>query len=108
MSTLSYMAKSSYSGRLEKLPRSVCTEARRYSRNCDTLMGMAGSSKTIGNLREEILAMAPLKAPVVISGETGTGKELAARALHMHGKYSDGPFVALNCGALPQNMAEDI
>ena len=108
MSALSNVAKTGFSGRLEEAPRPVQKEASQYSCTCNEELGMAGSSKTMCKLREEILAMAPLGAPVVVSGETGTGKELTARALHLHGKSGNGPFVAVNCGALPETLAEDI
>ncbi|CAN0601596.1 unnamed protein product, partial [Ectocarpus sp. 12 AP-2014] len=46
------------------------------------------------------------KATVLIQGESGTGKELVARAIHYSGKYSRAPFVAVNCGAIPENLQE--
>jgi two-component system response regulator AtoC len=49
---------------------------------------------------------APLPVPVLVQGETGTGKELVARALHSFGANPEGPFVALNCGAIPDTLLE--
>ncbi|NEX47283.1 sigma-54-dependent transcriptional regulator [Pseudotabrizicola algicola] len=69
---------------------------------------LLGQSRAIRALRDRIAALAPLDVDVVISGETGTGKELAARALHAGGPRADGPFVAINCAALPDGMAEFI
>ena len=50
--------------------------------------------------------MAPTTTPVLVTGESGTGKELLARALHELGPNPGGPFVAVNCGALPRELAE--
>lgn len=50
--------------------------------------------------------IAPTRIPVLISGESGTGKELFAELLHRRGTHPDGPFVAVNCGALPRELAE--
>ena len=47
------------------------------------------------------------EAPVLIGGETGTGKELVARAIHYLGPRADGPFVPVNCGALPDHLVEN-
>jgi DNA-binding NtrC family response regulator len=51
--------------------------------------------------------MAAFDAPVLIEGETGTGKELAARAIHYRGKRRGGPFVPVNCGAIPDTLVEN-
>lgn len=65
-----------------------------------------GESRAIRMLRQDIAALAPLDIDVVVTGETGTGKELVARALHAQGPRAQGPFVAVNCAALPEAMAE--
>ncbi|PJF08787.1 sigma-54 dependent transcriptional regulator [Pseudorhodobacter sp. MZDSW-24AT] len=67
---------------------------------------LLGQSRALSGLRDRIAALAPLEVDVVITGETGTGKELAARALHAGGARAHGPFVAINCAALPEAMAD--
>jgi DNA-binding NtrC family response regulator len=71
-------------------------------------LGIVGGSSAMRLVRDEIARLARLRAPVLVTGETGTGKELAARALHSCSPRSSGPFVALNCGSLTQSLAEDI
>jgi DNA-binding NtrC family response regulator len=67
---------------------------------------LIGRSKVIRTLRRQLERLAVLPLPVLIHGETGTGKELAARTLHEFGEHRDGPFVALNCGAIPDGLFE--
>ncbi|CAA9889194.1 Two component, sigma54 specific, transcriptional regulator, Fis family [Candidatus Methylobacter favarea] len=54
----------------------------------------------------ELPSFAVTSEPVLIQGETGTGKELVAKALHGLGSHAEGPFVAVNCGAIPENLLE--
>lgn len=67
-----------------------------------------GRSRAMQQFRKRISVLASVDLDVLITGETGTGKELAARAIHAASSRSDGPFVALNCAALPETMAETI
>ncbi len=65
-----------------------------------------GQSKAIEHIRKMVKKLARSQAPVYISGESGTGKELAARMIHLQGPRKDGEFVAVNCGAIPQELME--
>ncbi|HZH08599.1 MAG TPA: sigma-54 dependent transcriptional regulator [Lautropia sp.] len=67
---------------------------------------MIGRSPAVEAVRASIAQMARSMAPVAISGESGTGKELAARLIHQMGARPRGPFVAVNCGAIPENLME--
>ena len=53
-----------------------------------------------------IRKVAPTTAPVLILGESGTGKEMVAQALHRRGPQNDGPFIAINCNTIPENLLE--
>ncbi|WP_136255002.1 sigma-54-dependent transcriptional regulator [Onishia niordana] len=64
------------------------------------------SSPRLATLIREARRMAPLDAPLLIEGETGTGKELLARACHLASHRGQAPFMALNCAGLPESMAE--
>ncbi|CAH2030693.1 sigma-54-dependent transcriptional regulator [Trichlorobacter ammonificans] len=68
--------------------------------------GLVGRSPAMLDLYDRISRVAGLKTTVLIQGESGTGKELVARALHADGDRADRPFVAVNCGALPENLLE--
>lgn len=67
---------------------------------------MVGNHRTIQRVRALIEKVAPTESTVLILGETGTGKELASRAVHDQSNRRDKPFVAINCGALPENLIE--
>lgn len=67
---------------------------------------MIGTSAAIQKVTEVIDRVKNNSATVFISGESGTGKELVARAIHYMGKYAAAPFVAVNCGAIPESLLE--
>ncbi|MGE3180432.1 MAG: sigma-54-dependent transcriptional regulator [Phycisphaerae bacterium] len=67
---------------------------------------LIGRSLPMQDAYKLIARYAASESPVLIEGETGTGKELAARAIHHFGGRSEGPFVAVNCGAIPENLIE--
>jgi two-component system response regulator PilR (NtrC family) len=67
---------------------------------------MIGDSSAIGELRRMIDKVARSQAPVHITGESGTGKELVARMIHEQGAQAEGPFVPVNCGAIPSELME--
>jgi DNA-binding NtrC family response regulator len=68
------------------------------------MLGMVGHSTVMQTLRRQITRLAPLPAPVLVTGETGTGKELVARALHDVSPRARHPFVALNASAFPPTL----
>lgn len=68
--------------------------------------GIIGRSEPMLAVFRKILQYGPAEAPVLVTGETGTGKELVARALHFRSRRSDKPFVALNCTALNEELFE--
>jgi len=72
----------------------------------DVLPVLLGDSALMKQTRQMIDRLARSQAPVHISGESGCGKELAARLMHMKGPRSDQPFVPVNCGAIPENLME--
>lgn len=68
--------------------------------------GIIGTSPEIQTVFTAIRKVATTDAPVLILGESGTGKEMAAQAIHRRSRRKDGPFVAINCGAIPANLLE--
>ncbi|WP_022959497.1 sigma-54-dependent transcriptional regulator [Spongiibacter tropicus] len=67
---------------------------------------LLGESEQIRRLREQINKLARSQAPVYISGESGSGKEVVARLIHANGPRSNAPFVPVNCGAIPGELVE--
>jgi DNA-binding NtrC family response regulator len=65
-----------------------------------------GKSRVMQNVYKEIGRVAALPVTVLLRGETGTGKELVARAIHQYGDRAAGPFIAINCAAIPENLLE--
>ena len=67
---------------------------------------LLGESPLMEDIRRMIRKLARSQAPVAIGGKSGTGKELVARLIHEHGPRADGPFVPVNCGAIPSELME--
>jgi two-component system response regulator HydG len=67
---------------------------------------LVGRSPAMRRMYDTLLRTAATETSVLVTGESGTGKELAARALHDKGRRAGGPFVAINCGALPESLLE--
>ena len=68
--------------------------------------GMVGTSKVMKGVFSLAGKVAPYSTTILITGENGTGKELVARGIHLAGKAKDAPFVAVNCGSIPENLLE--
>lgn len=68
--------------------------------------GFIGRSPAMQGVYDQILRIASSKAPVFITGESGTGKEVCAQALHARSNRADGPFIAINCSAIPADLIE--
>jgi DNA-binding NtrC family response regulator len=69
----------------------------------ESMIGQSGPMQNVFDLIEDV---APMNSTVLITGETGTGKGLAAKAIHANSRCSDGPFVTVNCGAIPEHLME--
>jgi len=87
----------------------VCQENQNLKRVIkaeNEAFGMIGRSQSMRQIYETIRATAPSEASVLIEGESGTGKELIATAFHLQSNRSDGPFVRINCAAIPRDLIE--
>lgn len=67
---------------------------------------LLGDTDTMNSLRRQIAKLARSQAPIYISGESGSGKELVARLIHDQGPHRDAPFIPVNCGAIPSELME--
>ncbi len=85
-----------------RLTREVADLRRRL----DDDPALIGGSRALAALRESIARLAAIPSPVLIVGESGSGKELVARALHRQSERARGPFLAVNCAALPDTLVE--
>jgi DNA-binding NtrC family response regulator len=72
----------------------------------DALAAVVGADPHLRAVLARVRLVAPTRTPVLVTGESGTGKELLAHALHQLGPAPDGPYVTVNCGALPRELAE--
>lgn len=72
----------------------------------NTVDDIVGTSKKIMTAKRQALMIAKGNSTVLITGESGTGKEMFAKAIHFASKRADGPFVTVNCGAIPENLLE--
>lgn len=92
--------------RLRDIVRTALALKTPPTQNSESLTGLTGQSVDMQRLRQHIAKVARSQAPVLISGESGSGKELAARAIHQLGPRCNGPFIAINCGAVPMELME--
>lgn len=83
-----------------------CTFLREQHKERTRFESMIGQSRPMQEIFDLIQDVAPMDSTVLIYGETGTGKGLAAKAIHTNSPYSDGPFVVVNCGAIPSHIME--
>ncbi len=86
--------------------RRLRTEVASLRRQLGAESSLAGSSPAIARLRDAIARVAPIPSPVLVLGESGSGKELVARDLHRLGAHPSAPFLALNSAALPESLVE--
>lgn len=88
--------------------RNLVTTALKLDAHSPTVPShtLIGETESIESLRQQIGKLARSQAPVYISGESGSGKEIVARLIHSYGPRSNGPFIPVNCGAIPAELME--
>lgn len=101
-----YMSKPIELARLRQLVAQALKLNHPQGMEQDATNRLIGQSLVMQQLRADIRKLARSNAPVHITGESGTGKELAARAIHDSSLRQDKPFVAVNCGAIPEGLIE--
>ena len=99
-----YLTKPVSLGQLRTLVKSALAVPSRGGEHRESRL--VGQSEAIEQVRSLIGRLARSQAPVYLSGESGSGKELAARLIHDKGPRADKPFVPVNCGAIPENLVE--
>ncbi|MBX7168341.1 MAG: sigma-54 dependent transcriptional regulator [Pirellulales bacterium] len=110
-----YLTKPCRLVEIESLLKRVCdkreltNKCRALKRQVERISGrseLIGGSRAMQQVRELIAKVAPTASTVLVRGETGTGKELVARAVHDQSPRAEAPYVAINCGALPEALIE--
>ena len=91
---------------LQNLRKMVENALKLRDRHAGETSQLLGDSPAMQELRDLIDRVARSQAPVHVSGESGTGKELVARLIHASGPRAEGPFIAVNCGAIPGELME--
>src|SRR5215210_1525378 len=86
--------------------RRLEAENRALREHVDRRLTMVGESYAMAQLREQVAMAAPTNGRVLIFGENGTGKELVARSIHAMSRRAGGPFVEVNCAAIPEELIE--
>ncbi|NUM76257.1 sigma-54-dependent Fis family transcriptional regulator, partial [candidate division KSB1 bacterium] len=86
--------------------KQLTEENSRLRREISGKFEMIGDSPALQNIRAQISRVAPTNTRVLILGESGTGKELAARAIHESSERASGPFIKVNCAAIPEDLIE--
>ncbi|MSS73699.1 MAG: sigma-54-dependent Fis family transcriptional regulator [Candidatus Latescibacteria bacterium] len=86
--------------------RSLAEENRNLRQEAEARFEMIGDSPVMRAIRDQVGRVAPTSGRVLILGESGTGKELIARAIHRNSKRADGPFIKVNCAAIPEELIE--
>jgi two-component system response regulator PilR (NtrC family) len=101
-----YLTKPISLKQLRPLVESALKLSRSDAKETQNTADLIGTSPAIDYVRIMIGKLARSQAPVYISGESGSGKELAARLIHRNSSRRDKPFIAVNCGAIPENLME--
>jgi len=101
-----YLAKPISLKQLRPVIESALKLSARSSQTKPNTLDMIGNSEPIQYVRTMIAKVSRSQAPVYISGESGSGKELAAKLIHQNSSRADGAFIAVNCGAIPENLME--
>ncbi len=101
-----YLAKPVGLDQLRTLVKAALKVEEEHKPQNNATPALIGSSQVIENVRQTIDKLARSLAPVYISGESGSGKELAARLIHLKSARANAPFVPVNCAAVPENLME--